>query len=246
MSRSGVAIALMGWMLASGATLVAQSEFAVASIRPSVESVQFENDGETKLQPGSVRMRDVTIETCIKWAFGVQRGQVAGPGLLTADRYDIAAKAEDAANEAQMKLMMRTLLAERFKLSFHRERKELRSFALKVGKGGAKMRRAASDEVPYRQNSKMGSVARATTMQEFADFLSGPLEKPVVDKTGLEGRWDFSFDFTKYMTDEPKGLEDFLQVLNPTLEGGTGLKLESERDMVDVLVVDHVEKASPN
>jgi uncharacterized protein (TIGR03435 family) len=92
----------------------------------------------------------------------------------------------------------------------------------------------------------MGTVARATTMPEFADFLSGPVEKPVVDKTGLAGRWDFAFDFTNYMTDEPKGLDDFLQVLNITLQGELGLRLEPEKDVVDVMVIDHVSKASAN
>jgi uncharacterized protein (TIGR03435 family) len=92
----------------------------------------------------------------------------------------------------------------------------------------------------------MGSSARATTMQEFADFLAGPVEKPVIDKTGLTGRWDFAFDFSKYLTDKPKGLDDYLVVLNETLQGELGLKLEPERDVVDVMVVDHIEKASAN
>jgi uncharacterized protein (TIGR03435 family) len=233
-------------MLVSGGVAEAQASFAVASIRPSAERVKFEHDGETKLVPGTVRMHDVTIETCIKWAYGVQRAQVSGPSLLTSERYDIVAKADDAVSDDAMKTMMQALLTERFKLEFHREKKELRSFALVVVKGGAKLKRAESDEVPYRQNSAMGTTARATTMQELADFLGGPVEKPVVDKTGLTGRWDFAFDFTKYMTDAPKGLDDFLLVLNETLQGELGLKLQAEKDVVDVIVVDRVEKASAN
>jgi uncharacterized protein (TIGR03435 family) len=224
----------------------APASFAVASIRPSAEAVKFESDGETKTLPGTVSMRDVTIETCIKWAYGVQRAQVSGPSLLTSVRYDIVAKADGAANDDEMKAMMRALLTERFKLAFHREKKELRSFALVAMKGGAKLKQAASDEVPFRQNLRMGTVARATTMQEFADFLSGPVERPVVDKTGLAGRWDFAFDFTKYMTVEPKGRDDFLLVLNETLQGELGLKMEAEKDVVEVMVVDRVEKASAN
>jgi uncharacterized protein (TIGR03435 family) len=233
-------------MLVSGCAAEAQVAFAVASIRPSAEAVKFERDGETKMLPGTVWMRDVTIETCIKWAYSVQKAQVSGPVLLTSERYDIVAKADGKASADEMKVMMQTLLTERFKLEFHREKKELRSFALVVMKGAAKLKQAGSDEVPSRQNSAMGTVARATTMQEFADFLSGPVEKPVVDKTGLAGRWDFAFDFTKYMTDAPKGPDDFLLVLNETLQGELGLKLETEKDMVDMVVVDHVEKASAN
>ena len=141
---------------------------------------------------------------------------------------------------------MRALLKERFNLAFHTEKKELHSFALVLTKGGPKLKQATPDEVPYRQNSRMGTAARATTMQELADFLAGPVEKPVVDKTGLAGRWDFAFDFTKYLTDEPKGIDDFLLVLNTTLQGELGLKLEPEKDVVNVMVIDHVTEASAN
>jgi uncharacterized protein (TIGR03435 family) len=233
-------------IVVSAASARAQATFAVASIRPSAAAVQFESDGETKVLPGAVQMRDVTIETCIKWAYNVQRAQVSGPGLLTSVRYDILAKADGTATADEMKVMMQALLAERFKLQFHKEKKDLRSFALMVTKSEPKLKQAGDDELPLRQNSAMGSSARATTMQEFADFLAGPVEKPVIDKTGLTGRWDFAFDFSKYLTDKPKGLDDYLVVLNETLQGELGLKLEPERDVVDVMVVDHIEKASAN
>ena len=244
--RTKMLLGMVSLAIACGARSAPAQTFAVASIRPSAEAVRFESDGETTFTPDSVRMRDVTIETCIKWAYGVQKAQVSGPSLLTSERYDIVAKADDAANDEQKRLMMRALLTERFQLSFHTERKEMHSFALGLAKGGPKLKQATPDEVPFRQNSRMGTVARATTMQEFADFLSGPVERPVVDKTGLAGRWDFAFDFTNYMTDEPKGLDDFLQVLNITLQGEVGLKLEPEKDVVDVMVIDHVSKASAN
>jgi uncharacterized protein (TIGR03435 family) len=166
--------------------------------------------------------------------------------LLTSERYDITAKADGEASADEMKQMMQSLLKERFGLQFHREKKELKSFALEVAKGGPKLKQAGDDEVPFRQNNARGTTARATTMQELADFLGGPVEKPVVDKTGLPGRWDFSFDFSKYLVDQPKGIDDYLLVLNETLQGELGLKLEPEKDLVDVIVVDKVEKASAN
>ena len=244
------ALVLLMMLCGSGASAAAQATFAVATIRPSAAAVQFESDGETKLVPGTVMMRDVTIATCIKWAYGVQRAQVVGPGLLTSERYDITAKSDGPATKEEMKAMMRSLLEERFGLKFHSERRELKSYALVVAKGGAKpaneMKPAAAEEEPYRANSAMGTVARALTMQEFADFLGGPVEKPVVDKTGLAGRWDFAFDFSKYLMNQPKGIDDYLQVLNDTLQGEIGLKLVPEKDVVDVMVVDKVEKASAN
>ena len=120
--------------------------FAVSTIRPSAEAVKFEHDGKTETSPGTLRMRDVTVNTCIKWAYGVQDSQILGPVWLGADHFDINAKADGPVGDAQMKLMMRALLAERFKLSFHREQKELKAFALMVAKGGPKLHEAANGE----------------------------------------------------------------------------------------------------
>ena len=225
----------------------AQPAFAVASIRPSAESVRFEHDGITETTAGSVHMRDVTVATCITWAYGVQHGQVSGPAWIENDHWDIQAKADEPVKDAQLKLMMRTLLADRFKLALHHEQRELRAYVLTVGKSEKKFKQADPAEVPLRTNSAMGSVVRALTMQEFADFISQPLQKPVVDKTGLPGRWDFSFDFTNYLPKrEGEERPDFEGVLNATLQGEVGLKLESEKTLVDVMVVDHVEKPSQN
>jgi uncharacterized protein (TIGR03435 family) len=225
----------------------AQPAFAVASIRPSAEAVKFEHDGVTETTPGSVHMRDVTVATCITWAYGVQHGQVSGPRWIENDHWDIQAKSDEPVKVEQLKLMMRALLAERFGLAFHHEQKELRAYVLVVGKGERKFRPADAAEAPLRTNSAMGSVVRALTMQEFADFLSQPLQKPVVDRTGLPGRWDFSFDFTNYLPRrEGEERPDFEGVLNATLQGEVGLKLESEKTLVDVLVVDRVEKPSAN
>jgi uncharacterized protein (TIGR03435 family) len=243
--------AVLGGLLLVARVVLAQGAaapaFAVASIRPSAEAVKFEHDGITETTPGSVHMRDVTVATCITWAYGIQHGQLSGPAWIEADHFDIMAKADEPVKDEQLKLMMRALLEERFKLAFHHDQKEMRAYVLTVTKTGQKLKQAAADEVPLRQNSAMGSVVRALTMQEFADFISGPLQRPVVDKTGLTGRWDFAFDFTNYLPKTPEGERpDFEGVLNATLQGEVGLKLESEKTMVEVLVVDRVEKPSPN
>jgi uncharacterized protein (TIGR03435 family) len=225
----------------------AQPAFAVASIRPSSGQVQFEHDGITETTPGSVRMHDVTVATCITWAYSIQHGQLSGPAWIENEHWDIQAKADEPVKDDQLRLMMRALLEERFKLAFHRERKELRAYVLTVGKGERKFRQAGAAEVPLRTNLSRGSVVRALTMQEFADFLSQPLQKPVVDKTGLPGRWDFSFDFTNYLPKTPEGERpDFEGVLNATLQGEVGLKLETEKTLVEVLTVDGVEKPGEN
>lgn len=226
----------------------AQTTFAVASIRPSSGEVKFERDGKTDVTSVALRMRDVTVQTCIKWAYGVQRAQVVGSDDLEQIHYDIEAKTDEPVKPEQMKLMMQALLAERFKLKFHREQKEMRRYAMVVLPTGTKrMKQSEPGGEPFRENSARGSVVRSTTMQEWADFLAGPLETPVVDKTGLPGRWDFAIDFTPYL---PKGEVPLQQdpgyIVNITLQGEIGLKLEPGRGPIEVMVVDHVEKPSEN
>jgi uncharacterized protein (TIGR03435 family) len=234
-------------LLASGAFAEAQTAFAVATIRPSAAAVKFEHDGKTEVSPGMLRMHDITVATCIKWAYGVQDSQILGPGWIQDDHWDITAKADGPANEAQMKGMMQALLAERFKLGFHRQEKELKAYALTVAKSGAKLKEVEGDGKPVMQNSANGTVAKSTTMKEFGDMLSGPLQTPVVDKTGLTGRYDFTLDFTSYLPEDMKTMRsDATSVLVTALQGELGLKLEPQKEMVEVMVVDRVEKPSEN
>jgi uncharacterized protein (TIGR03435 family) len=225
----------------------AQPAFGVASIRPSAAEVPFEHDGKRETSPGTLRMQDVTVVTCIKWAYGVQDSQIVGPTSLRAEHYDIIAKADEPVGDDQLKLMMRTLLAERFKLSFHHENKELRSYALIVAKKGQKLRESVGEGKSTIQNSAIGMVAKSTTMQEFANFIAEPLRTPVVNKTGLDGRYDFAIDFTNYLPADASTVRpDVISVMMAALEGELGLKLESTKTSVETMVVDHVEKPSAN
>ena len=180
--------------------------------------------------------------------YNVQEKQISGPDLRS-ERYDVQAKADGPASEDEMRLMMRQLLAERFKLSFHRENREMKAFALTVLPTGPKMHESAPGTPTHRENTAYSTIAKAMTMQEFADFLSGPMETPIVDKTGLKERYDFVLDFRPYLpvVDRPLGLDDFLGAMKAALEGQLGLKLERlNKTPIEVLVVDHVEKPSEN
>lgn len=236
---------LAGAMWVPGAQ--AQPSFAVAVIRPSGEAVKFERDGKTETQPGHLMMKDVTVQTCIKWAYGVQRAQVVGPDVLEQDRYDIEAKADEPANDEQMKLMLQALLAERFGLKFHREKRELKGYAMTLIKPSSKLHPSEGDGKMFRENSAVGTVAKFITMQEFADFMAGPLETPVQDQTGLEGKYDLVLDFTKYLPMEERVMKpDMLSIVFAAMQGELGLKLQPEKVTVDVMVVDHLEKPSAN
>jgi uncharacterized protein (TIGR03435 family) len=225
--------------------------FEVATIRPSKESVKFEHDGKTEFSSDTLRMQDVTVVTCIKLAYHVQDRQIAGPSWLGSDRFDITAKADGTADEDAMKRMLQSLLADRFGLSFHREPREMSVIILTLANGGAKLKpTAAPDAEPYRENSANGTVAKSMPIGEFADFLSGPLEIPVVDQTGLTGKYDFILDFTPYLPDPAKNMDgtrpDTTAILKAALNDELGLKMTGGKAPVDVLVVDHVEEPSQN
>jgi uncharacterized protein (TIGR03435 family) len=236
--------------LALASTAASAQTFSAASIRPSAGQVQFEHDGKTEISPGNLRMRDVTVATCIKWAYGVQDSQILGPDWLQSEHFDIIARADEPVPGEQLKLMMGALLADRFKLTFHRQTKELRSYAMTVAKGGHKLHESTGESKPFRENSAIGTVVKATTMKEFADFIAGPLQTPVVDMTGLNGRYDFALDFTPYL---PGGehvmkleFDNATGIIIASLKGELGLDLESRKENVEVLVIDHVEKPSEN
>ena len=246
-TRAGVALGIA--VLLNTAFASAQT-FAAASIRPSAGQVQFEHDGKTVTTPGNVTMRDVTLATCIKFAYGVQDSQISGPEWLQSEHFAILAKADAPVAESQLRLMMQALLADRFKLSFHRQSKELSAYAMTVAKGGAKVKESTAETKPFRENSAVGTIVKAMTMKEWADFISGPMQTPVVDMTGLKGRYDFSLDFTAYLPGGEKvmnvAFDNANGIMIAAMQGELGLKMESRKETVEVLVIDHVEMPSAN
>jgi len=246
--RRAVCSALMLFsVVAVAKSALAQAAFDVAVIRPSSGEVKFERNGKTEAAFGTLKMHDVTVSSCIQWAYGKPQALISGPASLTATRYDITAKTDPHATKEQMQMMLRTLLSERFKLAFHVEKKELRVYTLTVAKGGIKMKSSAPGVEMHHENSATGMVAEAITMQELANYLSDPLDAPLTDNTGLEGRYDFVIDFTPYVNMEQSDVRpDPAAVLKSALKGDLGLDLVQGKAVVDVMVVDHVEAPSEN
>jgi uncharacterized protein (TIGR03435 family) len=225
--------------------------FEVATIKPSKESVKFEHDGKTTFSGDTLVMQDVSVNTCIKLAYHVQDRQIAGPDWLTSDHFDVTAKSDSPVDEDTMKQMLQTLLADRFALRFHREPREMKAIILTAASGGAKLKPAAApDAKPFRENTANSTIAKSMPIGEFADFISGPLEIPIVDRTGLTGKYDFVLDFTPYLPDPGKNMDgtrpDTTAILKAALNDELGLKMTAEKAPIDVLVVDHVEKPSEN
>jgi uncharacterized protein (TIGR03435 family) len=150
-----------------------------------------------------------------------------------------------------MKLMLRALLTDRFHLSFHREQREMKALVLTVASGGAKLSKAkAPDAQPFRENSANGTIAKSMPIQEFADFIAGPLQMPVVDATGLTGKYDFAIDFTPYLPEAGRNMDgtrpDTTAILKAAMHDELGLDMQARKTQVEVFVIDRAEKPSAN
>jgi uncharacterized protein (TIGR03435 family) len=190
--------------------------------------------------PGRFVGTNAIARLLIREAYGVKDYQVSGgPGWLGSDRFDVEGKAADgAAGDAQLRAMLRTLLAERFKLVVHRETKEVQVYNLVVGKSGIKFPKInAGERLPTPAPRKEGVIGRMTALSlpALADMLSSQdlLGRPVLDNTGLKGNY---FIEIQYESDEDP----------VALVQDRGLKLESAREPIEILVIDHVERPDEN
>jgi uncharacterized protein (TIGR03435 family) len=208
--------------------------FEVASIKPNPTG---SGHSDTDVDGNLLRMKNVTLKACITWAYRMTDSQISGPDWLASERFDITAKAESGPPHPAM---LAAVLEERFKLAVHRETREMMVFAPTVAKGGPKLKKVDPGEDDT--TSRRGHLtATRVSMNGLARFLAGSkvrLGRPVVNKTGLDGVFDFDLDWTPGVS-EPKSAPLIFLALQEQL----GLKLEAQKGPVDVLVVDHVEKA---
>jgi uncharacterized protein (TIGR03435 family) len=202
--------------------------------------------------PGTVTMRNVTLISCLRWAYGVQRYQIvdtgAGLGWVGSERYDILAKSEGAAADDQLKLMLQTLLADRFHMAIRRETRNIAVFALTAAKGGPKFLESEGEGKTELKPLPAGVAARFATMADLANVLAGRLETPIVDETGLKGRYDFTIDVSSFVGDPtvPGPVQDMAAVLLTALREQLGLRLESKKGPVEMLIVDGAARPSEN
>lgn len=225
--------------------------FEVASVKLSV------NGGKQTVSttPGSVTMRNATLGDCIRWAYGVMDYQIlnGGQGLsgewMNSERYDIAAKAGQAATEDELKTMLQGLLADRFKLALHREVKEMQVLTMTVAKGGLKFHESTDPVEGSLQTPNDVAVGKGATMAQLAALASNAVHAPVLDMTGLTGRYDFSLDPRPYLPLDgkvPGGTVDRGAIMISAFQAELGLKIDSKKSPVSVVVIDHAEKPSDN
>jgi uncharacterized protein (TIGR03435 family) len=193
--------------------------------------------------PGGLTVRNATLSGCIQWAYGVRDFQVPGPAWVNEDRFDIMAKAAGEVPESQLRAMLQTLLAQRFQLTFHRQQKDLQSYALVVAKNGSKLHETTAEGPSSMRRERTGVTVERATLAQFADALTQLLQVPVFDATGLTGRYDVTVDMAPYVSLDSGAAPDMVSIAIAALQDLLGLKLEVRKTPAEVLVIDHAERA---
>lgn len=228
----------------------AQPSFDVASVRPSQHEVGPDYNNQVAYSPDGFTGRNVTLKRLIAEAWHCQLDQVLGPPWLDHNEYEVAARAPEGASREQISLMLRNLLSERFLLKEHSDTRQMRVYELTIGQGGPKIHPIPAGGAAATQHS--GFHFRGE-MRQFADLLAvqfsipaaesmstparaGGSQIPVLDKTGLEGIYEFNVDLG------PEMGTDVFTTWKRILEDQLGLKIESQKGDVPVVVVDDAAK----
>ena len=228
-----------------------QARFDVASVKPSRLTGEGRNRESVVANPGTLTMHNVSLRSALQWAYRMKEYQVSGPAWIGDERYDISAKAADPVEEQQLRGMLQNLLADRFKITLHHESRVLPFYALLVGKSGPKLTAGKADGKSVLEPKGMGLAARDTSLSEVADLLTQIATRlnlpPVVDMTGLKGRFNFTVDGTDLLQSIGAGnaAPDPAAIMvgvSEILQEQLGLKAELRKAPTDVLIVDRAEK----
>jgi uncharacterized protein (TIGR03435 family) len=239
----------------------ADPTFDVATIKPTAPDV---SEKYFRVYGRRFMTQDTSLADLMEVAYGVHPKQIVdAPAWVSEAKFDVVGVPDGVGepNAGQWTRMLQKLLAERFGLQFHHEKKELSVFVLSVAKGGVKglTKSESTNPLPSLEFSPVGGAlmlpARNATMGQFTKMMQTVvLDRPVVDQTGMVDRFDFQLKFTPDETQfggHPPGsvgmdASGAAPGLGEALEQQLGLRLATEKIPVDVLVVDRVERPSAN
>ena len=213
----------------------------------SIRLTENPKGGGLQTAPGSLSFRNVELLRLIAWAWDIPRIQVEGPEWMRDRSFDVIAKSDSGGDDDRLRLMLRKLLADRFGLQVHIDEKEMQVYAIILAKGGFKMPESKDDGPPVFNNGGPTLLtAHHVTMKDFAEKVSEPLNQPVIDETGLTGKYEIKIDVAAYMQTAGQtlgnGQLDVMSVLFNALQQQLGVKLESKKAIVKMLTVEHVER----
>jgi uncharacterized protein (TIGR03435 family) len=260
--------------------------FEVATIKPNRAS---DNNRMVRITPGNFSVVGMPLKELIRFAYDLKSDAqlIGGPGWVNSDRFDIEAKEDETQTQAlnklpppemskQVRMMLQSLLADRFGLKVSHTTRELPVYALVIAKGGPKLTPTTTppivppgDQPPggdpakktFNRGIRMAGNGDLTGMAATTAFLADVLSRQpelgnrlVEDKTGLTGEYDWTLKWTPAPMDSsssaegaaPPAGDPSTPSLFTALQEQLGLKVEPQKDAVDILVIDHVEQPSPN
>ena len=212
--------------------------------------------------PDNVNLTSIDLQIAVILAYGVRAFQIEGPGWVSdgTTRFNVEAKSSRPVPEDQLRLMLQTLLADRFHLALHHEQKEIPVLALRPGNSGIKLKPFAGATPPDTQWLGFLRVSQAMSDNEHHVFTNAPMEAvaaavsasctgpstlpPVVDQTGLSGRFDFAL---RNLPPPPPDAgtptdDDQLAACDLIVQQDLGLTLSRTKAPIDILVIDHADK----
>jgi uncharacterized protein (TIGR03435 family) len=221
--------------------LIAAVAIASAQTQPTFEAASVKpvevNDGTISYTRSNEFMG--SLQSLIRFAYGIEDYRISGgPKWVDDDRYSVIFKPSGP----QANLMLRTLLAERFKLAVHTETRQLSVYSMVVAKTGPKMEKA-TDLSHASSSAGSGMVRGIMAMPELASYLSSILGRKVTDQTSLTGAYTLSL---KWTPDDKPITDNSPPSLVTAIQEQLGLRLESTKGPVEILVVDHAEKPAEN
>jgi uncharacterized protein (TIGR03435 family) len=218
--------------------------FETASIHPNPRVER----PDIKVSPDTLILRNQPVFFLLEWAYDVTPAQIDAPPWFKESCFDILAKAARPVDESQMRLMLQTLLADRFGLKLHKESRTEPVYVMTLAKGGPKFEESATEGTfAMEQTGAFGLAAHHARMTDLAQGIGAEIGRPVVDETGLKGRYEIRMNLAPYAAraadgGTSPGQFDMMSILFTGLQDLLGLKLEARKQSVDVLVIDHAEK----
>ncbi|MGA8937616.1 MAG: TIGR03435 family protein [Acidobacteriaceae bacterium] len=255
-----LAVLVLGMLAGAASGQVQKVKSMAKDAHPSYEVATIKPSDPTDQSSGfHSRERRIFIENepmdqLIAFAYSVHPKQIVdAPDWFAKDRWDIQGMPdiEGSPDVDQEREMLRKLLAERFQLKFHRDKRELSIFAITVAKGGPKLAASKSDPDVMRDQTMNGNGVEDdyrftnNSMAGFAEGMEFLLDRPVVDETGLKGKYDFDLKWTVDGTPpqtDPNAPPGFFTAVQEQL----GLKMKATKGPAEVLVIDHAERPSAN
>lgn len=220
----------------TGASNVTTPAFAVASLKLSDPGRR-----QRTVTNGSLVIRCESLLNLIAWSFGIDRFRIIGPDWIQHTTYNLNAKADGAASEQEIKVMLKGLLADRLELTIHFETRRVLLIAMDVAKSGLKVR--MEDSIGSFEMIRDGDRVslRNATFADLARFLGADGSR-VFDHTGISGKFNISLDYRRYLDPNDSSTHALAAAWQEAASRQIGLRFREQGLKVAALVIDHVRR----